>query len=280
MTQNRESGAAARLAGLAVAASIGERIGAKKLAPNSNEFEWNRQLITIRVARQKNDLVGVTHLMLKRVQAIIAAFEVSPNEYELFSISPEVFRKHMRDSKGKGKVFLVPEKIFREQGTVVTRINIITANSNLMSVQVQLENESAFDVSCIEEAKEKVSRSIVLRRGQRQFREALLKAYAGACAVTGTSIQDVLEAAHIVAYQGTSTNHVCNGLLLRSDIHALFDLGLLSIDPKTSCIYCSEQIRREVMYKELHGTKLSMPAKANQQPDSEALKNHFENKVV
>jgi hypothetical protein len=370
--------------------------------------------------------------MLERVQTVIAAFEVTPNEYELFSLSRDVFKQHMRDSKGEDKVGLVRKKIFLEQGAVVARGNINAVNTwifqatpdrfdvqgyvakyktiywsvghthfdstikvgdevfvwkalgkakdfsgvvahgfvveppvekakvqfpenlgdefwkgdgkekstlkvgvkldevritpetgallkekffadeqlknlqlikarvgtvflikservdrlrslwaspNPLPAQARLENEGEFNVSNVEEAKEKVLRSIALRRGQRKFRNALLDAYANACAVTGTAIKDVLEAAHIVAYQGTSTNHVCNGLLLRSDIHALFDLGLLSIDPKTLCVYCSEQIRQETMYKELHGKKLRMPTKANQQPDYTALQGHFEKRV-
>src|ERR1700722_13744752 len=41
----------------------------------------------------------------------------------------------------------------------------------------------------------------------------------------------VLEAAHITPYMGASTNSLLNGLLLRADIHTLFNLGLISIDP-------------------------------------------------
>ena len=45
-----------------------------------------------------------------------------------------------------------------------------------------------------------------------------------------SSISETLEAAHIIPYKGSSTNHIQNGILLRADIHTLFDLDLLRID--------------------------------------------------
>ena len=151
--------------------------------------------------------------------------------------------------------------------------------NGLVPTQAQLENEAAFDISSVKEAKEKVLHSIVLRRGQRKFRNALLGAYAGACAVTGTMVEDILEAAHIAGYRGVATNHIGNGLLLRTDIHALFDLGLLSIDPNTMNVHCSERIRKEPMYKDLHGEKLRVPANVAQRPDHAALQEHFRRKI-
>lgn len=74
-------------------------------------------------------------------------------------------------------------------------------------------------------------RAIARRQGQQAFRNALIEAYAGKCAVTGATTVDVLEAAHISPHKGTQTNKVRNGLLLRSDIHTLFDLRRLSVTP-------------------------------------------------
>src|SRR5439155_10765234 len=99
-------------------------------------------------------------------------------------------------------------------------------------------------------------------------------------AVTGTFIEDTLEAAHIVPYNGVSTNHVCNGLLLRSDIHALFDLGLLSVNPDTFSIYCSEQIRSEPVYQALHEKELRKPTTQRLRPNRDSLRNHFENRIL
>jgi putative restriction endonuclease len=54
--------------------------------------------------------------------------------------------------------------------------------------------------------------------------------YSGRCAITDCEIDDVLEAAHISPYSGRSSDQVCNGLLLRADVHTLFDCGLLAFD--------------------------------------------------
>ncbi len=71
-----------------------------------------------------------------------------------------------------------------------------------------------------------------IRRGQPRFRRNLLRIHGGRCAVTGTAIESVLEACHISAHAATGTNHTSNGILLRSDIHDLFDDLLLTFDAK------------------------------------------------
>lgn len=53
----------------------------------------------------------------------------------------------------------------------------------------------------------------------------LLKAYGGKCAITGCDVLEALEAAHIYPLQGVATNDASSGLLRRSDLHTLFDLG-------------------------------------------------------
>lgn len=85
-------------------------------------------------------------------------------------------------------------------------------------------------------------RQIVARRGQKAFRNKLINQY-GRCVFTDFHAVEALEAAHIVPYNGEETNNVQNGLLLRSDIHTLFDLGLLSIDPDTMSIVLSSVLK-------------------------------------
>src|SRR5205823_2979542 len=87
-----------------------------------------------------------------------------------------------------------------------------------------LEKPIVFDPISIEDGRRRIQAS---RQGQFAFRAALIEAYGGRCAMTGCDILEVLEAAHIVPYRGPSTNAVSNGLLLRADIHTLFDLGLI-----------------------------------------------------
>jgi hypothetical protein len=72
-----------------------------------------------------------------------------------------------------------------------------------------------------------------VRKGQPRFRRNLLDAYEAKCAISGWGPEAVLEAAHILSHSDTGLNSLENGLLLRSDLHGLFDDGLLKIDPNS-----------------------------------------------
>jgi len=72
-------------------------------------------------------------------------------------------------------------------------------------------------------------KAIRIRRGQSRFRKALLTLYASQCAFTKTNEETVLEACHIIPHAKTGDNSIDNGLLLRSDIHVLFDECMITI---------------------------------------------------
>ncbi len=76
------------------------------------------------------------------------------------------------------------------------------------------------------DARKRTLVAIAQREGQPAFRQSLLQAYAGTCVISGCTITVLLEAAHIVPYRGPQTNTVGNGLLLRADLHKLFELLL------------------------------------------------------
>lgn len=109
------------------------------------------------------------------------------------------------------------------------------------------------------DARKRIIKEVVARQGQAQFRDALIRAYDGRCAVTGCDSPYALEAAHIRPYLGEHTNVVTNGLLLRADIHGLFDLGLLAVNPATCTVVISDWLSGE-HYKSLHGRLLNLPA--------------------
>ena len=133
--------------------------------------------------------------------------------------------------------------------------------------------EQPFDPANQEDARDKVLREIRARRGQRQFRDALIDAYAGRCAITGCSVRDVLEAAHITPYRGPETNHVTNGLLLRADLHTLFDTRLLAVDPDTLKVLVAPSIQ-DPAYRELHGKPLRTTLTNASAPSAAALRQH------
>jgi hypothetical protein len=130
---------------------------------------------------------------------------------------------------------------------------------------------NAFDPKGIEDARERVTRGIKIRRGQKNFRDELLAAYGGRCAITGCDIQYVLEAAHITPYLGPDTNHVTNGLLLRADLHTLLDCDLLGIDPGTRKVLLAPSLRTSVDYGHLHGQSLRCASPISASPSSKAL---------
>ena len=71
------------------------------------------------------------------------------------------------------------------------------------------------------------------RLGQQGFRGEMLRRYGPRCAFTGPQPPEVLEAAHVRSYSASHRHERSNGLLLRRDLHALFDRGLITIDPGT-----------------------------------------------
>ena len=135
-----------------------------------------------------------------------------------------------------------------------------------------LKDEGVFDPANLMDARDIILRGIVQRRGQEAFRTKLMKAYAKACAVSHESCTSVLEAAHIIPYWGEKTNHVQNGLLLRSDIHTLFDLHLLTVD-STFLIHVSPSLK-STKYFQLEGRTLKTPTELACFPSAAALEQH------
>lgn len=95
------------------------------------------------------------------------------------------------------------------------------------------EHPADGETKSIIEERRRVLREIALRRGQAGFRRRLIGRYGASCQVSGCAFTGLIEAAHVSPYALSSDNSAENGLLLRSDLHTLFDLGLLGINPQT-----------------------------------------------
>lgn len=130
-----------------------------------------------------------------------------------------------------------------------------------------------FNPTSIEDARRWINASIVRRQGQGAFRAAVLLAYAGRCAISGYDVKEALEAAHIFRYFGKETNVVINGLLLRSDLHTLYDLGLLAIDPVEMTVLLAPSLMGSD-YKSFAGTLIRLPANEVERPSRQALTMH------
>lgn len=120
----------------------------------------------------------------------------------------------------------------------------------------------------------RVLRALLIRRGQPQFRANLLAAYSGRCAVTACGVGEVLEAAHVVPYRDGGTYSTSNGILLRADLHTLFDSGLLAFDHDRRVVLHPRLTGSE--YEPLAGVRLRDPASANDRVPTPNLIAHRE----
>jgi hypothetical protein len=142
--------------------------------------------------------------------------------------------------------------------------SIVEANITADRMMASVDSEK--------DARDLMQRAVAVRRGQKGFRRKLLKSYENRCAATGCAVVDILEAAHIVPYKGQHTHRVDNGLLLRSDIHTLFDLGLVWVDQQRRLQL--ELKLRKGEYGHLHDQPLRMPVKTEDLPRLEHLAHH------
>ncbi len=151
-----------------------------------------------------------------------------------------------------------------------TEIELLATEQRRSAVQSR-----AFDVDSIVDARERVLAQIVRRRGQQEFREKLLEAYGRRCAITGCDAVEALEAAHIIPYLGPETNDIQNGLLLRADVHTLFDLGLIAVEAESMKIIIAASLSLSA-YREIAGTQLREPGNPALRPSLDALRRHRE----
>jgi hypothetical protein len=136
----------------------------------------------------------------------------------------------------------------------------------------------SFDPHSPTDARQKTIAEVVRRQGQPHFRRVLLRAYEGRCAMSAYDAEPALEAAHIMPYRGRQTNHPANGLLLRGDIHDLFDLGLIAVDGSARLRLATAL--EGTMYEALQGARLRTPRDAALRPSEEALGLHYERSAV
>ncbi|MFM0089019.1 HNH endonuclease signature motif containing protein [Paraburkholderia sediminicola] len=150
---------------------------------------------------------------------------------------------------------------------------LVVAFSNAMSIDdVVAAKDEALPQSIIE-ARRRVLREVLLRRGQRQFRNRLIGRYGAACQISRCNFPGLVEAAHIRPYSQTNENGAHNGLLLRSDLHTLFDLDLLAIHPVQFTVKLHPALV-DAGYQAYEGKSLFLNETTG--PDPEALSERWE----
>jgi putative restriction endonuclease len=121
------------------------------------------------------------------------------------------------------------------------------------------------------------------RLGQRSFRVAVLDSYGRRCAITNEKTLPVLEAAHIRDYHDVPVHTISNGILLRADIHKLFDSGYVTVTPEYQ-FEVSRRIKEEFEngrdYYALHGSRIRLPLDIAHRPAVESLIWHNEQRYL
>ena len=120
-----------------------------------------------------------------------------------------------------------------------------------------------------------------VRLGQGAFRVLVTDAYQRRCSITGEKTLPVLEAAHIKPYALSGPHQLSNGILLRSDMHKLFDGGYLTITPELK-VEVSPRIKEEFQngreYYKYHGESLLyLPGDFEKRPGAGFVEWHNEN---
>jgi putative restriction endonuclease len=117
------------------------------------------------------------------------------------------------------------------------------------------------------------------RLGQQAFQAVVLRAYQRRCAVTGDRIRPVLQAAHIRPLPAGGEHRLDNGLLLRSDVHTLYDRGYLGVDPQYRLLV-SPRLRDEFGNGEQFyahaGERIALPQRQGDHPNREFLEWHLD----
>ncbi len=151
--------------------------------------------------------------------------------------------------------------------------------------QLQLSHWNPLDPSLVAEPAARYGPPTIIqpRLGQGAFRIVVTDAYERRCAICGERVLPVLETAHVRPYAEGGLHQLDNGLLLRSDLHTLFDRGYLTVTPDRH-VEVSKRIREEYEnghdYYALHGSRVRDPRVGIPVPSAQNLQWHNDNRFL
>ena len=129
MVQNQESGAKAVNYGLKTAKVIAGKLGYKKTGdPRSNEYAKEEKTVAIKCAHARTGSIGVTYKMLDRISSVLACFERDNGDYDIYEISPHIYRSVMSPTRSKGssvgRVGIVKRSDIIKNGKYIQRLSL------------------------------------------------------------------------------------------------------------------------------------------------------------
>lgn len=121
------------------------------------------------------------------------------------------------------------------------------------------------------------------RLGQGSFRALVTDAYQRRCSITSEKVLPVLDAAHVRPYAEGGEHRVDNGILLRSDLHTLFDRGYVTVTPDFR-VEVSPRLKIDFdngkNYYALHGTRIAVPSDIKDRPNGQFLEWHNNSRFI
>ncbi len=161
-----------------------------------------------------------------------------------------------------------------------------TDNSTGFSIWEEVQRRLMMNEKLVQDKAENVSEEVPLygseylthaRLGQGAFRVLVTDTYNRRCSITGERTLPVLDAAHIKPYADSGPHRIDNGLLIRTDLHKLFDLGYVTITPEFR-VEVSRRIKEEFEngreYYALQGNQLHLPASQIYRPSLKYIEWH------
>jgi putative restriction endonuclease len=259
------------------------------------------ELFLFKLHRPDDFIVGggiFAHFSLLPISLAWEAFQVGNGALDLFEMRTRV-EKYRRvppsahDDYTIGCILLEqPFFLPREQWIPIPqdwRPNIVQGKTYDLTVEpgrtiwtkLQTRQESTTG-SVVRETEAAFGEPVLVqpRLGQGAFRILITDGYERRCAFTGERTLPALDAAHIRPFSDIKQHRLDNGLLLRKDLHALFDRGYVTVTPKLH-IEVSKRIKEEFEngreYYRLHGQEMRPPAARHMHPSSNSLAWHNEN---
>jgi hypothetical protein len=199
--------------------------------------------------------------------------QTDPNTNEIIAVEPAgLFRARYDRLEASLREEVRPEILVRpESAQVGTTIKDSVSESNerpALELGFNLDDPP-------DERRSELSRRAI-REGAATFRNEQMKLWNQKCAATGCNIREALDAAHIFRYLGEHTNRPDNGILLRADIHKLFDRNLIAVEETEGQLVWRVSTRLVGSdYATLHGRLLASGSGVSAFPHRELLARHL-----
>ena len=215
----------------------------------------------------------------KNITFVLKDVDLFRQPYVTFESGPDSSRYFSRGaSTVKAYGFLLSAHHNRhDQTRELDEDHVNDINSVLETLGATVDLPLGFDPSDPVDERRKQESLRAVREGAKSFRDAMMMNWGGQCAITRTSMEPALEAAHICPYGGVKTNDKRNGILLRADVHRLFDQHLISFvyQGAVLVVRVSTSLAGSE-YTKCDGKRIELPIRPRTCPDPKVVNYHYD----